>query len=45
MVDCGERLKKRAQRLPGSLWVDEDAVAGDSPRPLPPTPLRQGFSV
>lgn len=29
MVGCGERLKKRAQRLPGSLWVDADAVAGD----------------
>lgn len=29
MAGYGERLKKRAQRLPGHLWVDADAVIGD----------------
>lgn len=29
MVGYGERLEKRAQRLPGSPWVDADAVAED----------------
>lgn len=28
VVGHGERLQKRAQRLPGSPWVDADAVAG-----------------